>query len=284
MLVTVLDVGQTAGILAGGVLGLTHGLIQCRITGLVLGIDGDIVVPCRAVNGGHGQRHEEGIAGAGDILGNAGLHHQIQALLKIFRGGVTICTGFRHSHAALHIRFQRIFHGGGIGGQGSGQLVVQQIGSVVVFAVFALVGICGGHADGGQHGVRAVKAVQHAYLTLAVHHLIIHGDVGHAEVGKLHALHGVFCQLVDNGIVMQAGADIGFRVPRAVLAGHGDVVFIDVQGRFLAGVDGRRRICCGERRGHQADDHKRRQQQRHYAMDLFHVQLFSFLNSDFLQK
>ena len=174
-----------------------------------------------------------------------------------------------------------VLDGGGVGGQGGGELVVQQIGSVVVFAVFALVDVRGGHADGGQHRVSAVKAVQHAHLTLPVHHLIIHGDVSDTKIGKLHALHGVFAQLVDDGVVMQAGGNIGLRVPRAVRAGLGDVVLIDIQGRLFRGVNGG---FHGERRGHEADGHKRRQQQRHYAMDLFHVQLFSFLNSDFLQK
>lgn len=58
-----LDVGQAAGILAGGVLCLTHGLFEVRISGLILGVNGHIVVPYRAVDGGHGQGHEEGIAG-----------------------------------------------------------------------------------------------------------------------------------------------------------------------------------------------------------------------------
>ena len=186
-----------------------------------------------------------------------------------------------HGRAVLDRSFQRIFHRGGIGSQRSGQLAIQHIAGVVVFSVFALVGIRGGHADGGQHRVRAVKAVQHTYPAPTIHQLIVHGDVRHSQIGEFHALHGIFCQLVDDGVVMQVGADIGFCVPRAVRAGRGDIVLVDVQGRSLAGVDGR---LCGKCRGHEADGHKCRQQQRYYAMVLFHVQLFSFLILDFLQK
>lgn len=95
-------------------------------------------------------------------------------------GGV----GLRHIHAAvLHGSFQRILHGGGIGSQRSGQLVVENIAGEVVDAVFTLVGIRGGQTDGGQHGgaaVGTVESIQHTHPTLAVHQLVIHGDVGHS--------------------------------------------------------------------------------------------------------
>ena len=280
----VLDVGQAAGIFAGGVFCFTHGLIQRRIAGLVLGVNGHIVVPRRAINGSHGQRHKEGVAGAGDILRDAGLHHQVQALFHIRSRGVTGSVRLGHGRAILDRSFQRVLGGGSVGGQDGGELVVQQIGSVIVFAVFALVGICGRYADGGQHRVSAVEAIQHTHLTLALHQFIVHGDVGHAEVCELYALNGILAQLVGNRTVMQAGGNIGLGIPRALRTGRGDVVLVDAQGCLLAGVDGRRRICCGKCCRHQADGHEHRQQQCHYAMDLFHVQLFSFLNSDFLQK
>ena len=280
----VLDVGQAAGIFASGVFCFTHGLIQRRIAGLVLGVNGHIVVPRRAINGSHGQRHKEGVAGAGDILRDAGLHHQVQALFHIRSRGVTDSVRLGHGRAILDRSFQRVLGGGSVGGQDGGELVVQQIGSVIVFAVFALVGICGRYADGGQHRVSAVEAIQHAHRALTVHDFIVYGDIGNAEVGKLHTLNGVLAQLVDNRVVTQAGADIGPSVPCALRTGRGDVVLVDGKGCFFAGVDGRHRICCGKCRRNQADGHKRRQNQCQYTMDLFHVQLFSFLNSNFLQK
>lgn len=283
----VLDVGQAAGIFAGGVLCFAHSLIQRRIAGLILGVDGHIVVPCRTVHGGHGQGHEEGIAGGGHVFRDASLHNEIQALLHI--GSRSVAGGIRlgHSHAAvLHGGFQCIFHGGGIGSQRRGQLVVQHIAGEVVDAALSLVSVCAGQADGRQYGIgafRAIKAIQRTHLTLALHQFIVHGNVSHAEVGELHALDGVLAQLVDNRVVTQAGGNVGLGIPRTVVAGLGDVVLVDAQGCFLAGVDGRRRICCGKCRRHQADGHKRRQQQCPYAMDLFHL-VFSFVKSDFLQK
>ena len=193
-----------------------------------------------------------------------------------------------HSHAAfLHGSFQRILHGGGIGSQRGGQFVVEHIAGEVVDAVLSLVSVCTGDADGGQHSIgalRTVEAIQHTHLPLTIQQVVARGDIGNTEVGELHALNGVLAQLVDNRVVMQACADVGLHIPRTVFAGRGDVVLIDAQGCFFAGVDGRRRICCGKCRGQQAEGHKCCQQQRYYAMVLFHVQLFSFLILDFLQK
>ena len=286
MSVTVLDVGQAAGILAGGVLALTHGLLQRRVAGLVLGVNGHIVVPCRTVHGGHGQGHEDGIAGEGHVFRDAGFHHQVQALLHVGCKGVTGSVRLGHGRAILDRSFQRVLDGGGIGGQGSGQLIVEHIAGEVVDAALGLVCFCAGQADGRQDGgaaVTVVETIQHTHLTLTVHQFIVHGDVSDAEVGKLHALNGVLAQLVDNRVVMQAGGNVGLSIPRAIVAGLGDVVLVDGKGCFLAGVDGRRRICCGKCCGHQPKGHKRRQQQCQHAMDLFHLAV-SFIKSDFLQK
>lgn len=112
----VLDVGQAAGILAGGIFVLPDGLIQRGVAGLVLRIDGNIVVPCRTINGGHGQGHEEGIAGAGDILRDASLHDEIQALLHLVSKGVTGSISLSHGSATvLHGGFQSVLHVRGIG-------------------------------------------------------------------------------------------------------------------------------------------------------------------------
>ena len=250
MSVTVLDVGQAAGILAGGVLALTHGLLQRRVAGLVLGVNGHIVVPCRTVHGGHGQGHEEGIAGGGHVFRDASLHHQIKPLLHIGSGGVSGGIRFGHGNTAvLGSGLQRIFHGGGIGSQRGGQLVVEHIAGEVVDVILSLVSVCAGQADGRQHGVaafRAIKAIQHTHRALTVQHFIVHGDVGHAEVCELYALNGVLAQLVDNRVVMQAGADIGPSVPCALRTGRGDVVLVDGKGCFLAGVNGRLGKCCGD--------------------------------------
>ena len=287
MSVTVLDVGQAAVVLAGGVFVFTDGLFEVGVASLVLGVHAHIVIPRRAVDGGHGQGHEEGIAGGGHVFRDASLHNEIQPLLHVGCRGVAGNIRFGHSHTAvLHRRFQRIFHGGGIGSQRGGQLVAQSIAGVVVDAALSLVSVRAGQADGRQHGgaaVGTVEAIQHTHLTLAVHQFIVHGDVGNTEVGELHALNGILAQLVGNRTVMQASRNIGLSVPRTVFASRGDVVFIDAQGCLLAGIDDRRRICCGKCRRHQPKGHKRRQQQCQYAMDLFHL-VFSFIKSDFLQK
>ena len=212
MLVTVLDVGQAAGVLAGGVLGLTHGFIQRRIASLVLGVNSNVIVPCRAVGGGHGQGHEERIAGGGHVFRDASLHNEVKPLLHVGCRGVAgnICLG--HGHATvLDDGFQSVLDGGGVGSQRGGQLVVQHIAGKVVDASLGLVSVCVGQPDGRQYSVaalRAIEAIQHTHLTLTVHQFIVHGDVSNAEVGDLHALDGVLAQLVNDGIVMQAGADV----------------------------------------------------------------------------
>lgn len=101
-----------------------------------------------------------------------------------------------HSHAAvLDSGLQLIFHVRGIGSQRSGQLVVEHIAGEVVDAALGLVSVCGGQADGRQHGVAAVgavEAIQYAHLTLTVHHFIVHGDISNADISEFHALNGVF--------------------------------------------------------------------------------------------
>ena len=195
-------------------------------------------------------------------------------------GGV----GLRHNHAAaLDGGLQRILDSGGIGRKSRSQLVVEYIAGEVVDAVVGLVSVCGGQADGRQHGgaaITVVKAIQHTHLPLTIHQFIVHGDIGNTEVGELHALNGVLAQLVDNRIVMQAGGNVGFRIPRAIFAGCGDVILVDRKGCFLCRVDCR--LC--ERCGDEAQSHNNGHEQREHAMDLFHVQFVSFLMLDFLQK
>lgn len=226
-----LDVGQAAVVLAGTVLSLTHGLIQCRIAGLVLGVHSNVIVPLAAIDGRHGQGDQEGIAGRSHVFGDAGFHNQIQALLQARSGSVAGGIRLGHSYAAvLHGGFQSVLDIGRIGGQGSGQFVVQSIAGVVVDSALSLVSIGGGQASGGQHGVGAlgvVEAIQYAHLALAVHHLIVHGDVSNADISEFHTLNGVFAQLIHDGVVMQTGADVGFRIPYTVRAGLGDIVLVN---------------------------------------------------------
>ena len=284
MSVAILDVGQAAVVLSGAVLALTDGLFEVGVAGLVLGVHGQVVNPLAAINGGHRQGNQEGVAGRSHIFGNSGFHHQIKPLLHIRSGSVASGIRLGHSHAAvLDSNFQSVLHVRGIGSQCSGQFVVQNIAGEVVDSIFGLMSIGSGQADGGQHSigaVTAVEAIQHAHLTLTVHHLVVHGNIGNAEVGELHALDGILAQLVDNRVIVQAGGDVGFSIPYAIFAGFGNVIFIDTQGCFLAGVNGR----LGKCRSHQAEGHERRHQQRQNAMDLFHVQLISFVMLDFLQK
>ena len=188
-----------------------------------------------------------------------------------------------HGNAdVLHGSFQSVLRACGIGSQCGGQLVVQSIRRVIVDAALSLVSICGSQADGGQHGVgalRAIKAIQHTHMTLTIHDLVVHGNVSDAEVGELHALNGILAQLVNDSVVMQTGADVGFRIPHAVLAGFCDIVLVNGERRLLAGVDGR--LC--ERCGDEAQSHNNGHEHGQYAMDLFHL-VVSFLMLDFLQK
>ena len=275
MCVTIGNVGQAAGILAGTVLSLTHGLFKVRIAGLVLGVHSNVIVPLAAINGGHGQTHKERIAGGSHVFRDASLHDEVQALLHVGSGGVSGGIGLRHSNTAvLHSGLQSILDSGGIGSQRSGQLVVEHIAGEVVDAALGLVSVRSGQTDGRQYGIgafRAVEAIQHTHRALTVHHFIVHDDISNADISEFHALNGVLAQLVDNRVVMQAGGDVGLSVPRAVFAGLGDVVFIDGKGCFLAGVDDR--LC--ERCGDEAQCHDGGHEHGQYAMDLFHVQLFS---------
>ena len=282
MCIAIRNVGQAAGILAGAVLVLPDGLFKVRATGLVLGVHGHIIVPAFAVDGGHRQRDKERIASAGDILQYTGLHHQIEPLLQSADLAVSVFIRLGHGLAAISgSSFQRIFDGGGVGGQCIAHGLVQLVGGIVAGAVFALVCICGGQADGLEHGILG-KAVQHTYLTLPVHQFIVHGDVSYPQIGELHALNSVLRQLVGNGIVLHTGADIGRRIPRPVLAGRRDVVLIKGKGRFPSGVNGRR---C-KRRADKPQGHDHSQEQRpksfcflHRSVLLFHRGFFAKINT-----
>ena len=117
-------------------------------------------------------------------------------------------------------------------------------------------------------------------MTLTIHNLVAHGSIGYLQICELNALNGVFAQLVNDGIVMQAGGNVGFRIPHAIFAGFGNVIFIDTQGCFLRQINGR---FCGKCRSNETQGHNGGHEHGEYAMDLFHL-VVSFVNSDFLQK
>ena len=197
---------------------------------------------------------------------------------------MTGCVRLGHSHAAvLNSNFQSIFHGSCIGSQCGGQFVVQSIAGEVVDAVLGLMSVRGGQPDGGQHGVgavRGVEAIQHTHMTLTIHDLVTHGDISYLQIRKFNTLNGILAQLVNDGIVMQAGGNVGFCIPHAIFAGFGDVIFIDTQGCFLRRINGR---FCGKCHSNEAQGHNGGHEHGEYAMDLFHL-VVSFVNSDFLQK
>ena len=107
-----------------------------------------------------------------------------------------MASGIRlgHSHAAvLHGSFQSVLHIRSVGCESCGQLVVQSIAGEVVDATLSLVSVRSGQANGGQHGVGAlgvVEAIQYAHLTLAVHHLVAHGDISYLQIRKFNTLNG----------------------------------------------------------------------------------------------
>ena len=97
MSIAVGDIVSGALVLAGVVYVLTQGLLQGGNAGQVLGVDGNVVDPAGAavgsigaVNGGHGDRNEEGVAGGGDHLGNLGLNDQVQAQIKVLGLGLAV--------------------------------------------------------------------------------------------------------------------------------------------------------------------------------------------------
>ena len=249
---------------------------------MVLGIHGHIIVPVFAVDSGHGQGNKKRVAGAGDILRHTGLHHQIQPLLQTDDLAMPVCIRLGHGLAAVPDgNLQRIFDGGSIVGQSVRQGFVQLVGGKVEHAVPSLVSVRLSQSNGLEHCV-VRKAIQHTHLVLTALPLTVSGDGRHPQIAKLHALDGVLCQLVGNGIVLHTGADIGRRIPRSVCAGCRDVVLVKGKGRLSPGVNGRRR----ERRGDKPQGHDHSQEQRpksfcflHRSVLLFHRGFFAKINT-----
>ena len=268
-----------AAVLAGAVFALPDGFFQRGIAGLIFRVHGHIVVPVFAVHGGHRQRDKERIASAGDILRYTGLHHQIEPLLQSADLAVSVFIRLGHGLAAISgSSFQRIFDGGGVGGQCIAHGLVQLVGGKVEHAVPSLVSVRLSQSNGLEHCIIR-KSVQHTHLVLTALPLTVSGDGRHPQIAKLHALDGVLRQLVGNGIVLHTGADIGRRIPRSVCAGCRDVVLVKGKGRFLAGVNSRRR----KRRGDKPQGHDHDQEQRPKSLRFLHRSVLLFMQ-DFLQK
>ena len=270
---------RRAAVLAGVSCRLPNGLFQCGIAGLIFRVHSHIIVPVFAVDGGHGQRDEERITGADNILRHTGLHRQIQALLQTADLAVSVCVRLGHGLASVPDgNLQRIFDGGSIVGQSVRQGFVQLVGGKVEHAVPSLVSVGLAQPNGLEHCV-VRKSVQHTHLVLTALPLTVSGDGRHPQIAKLHALDGVLRQLVGNGIVLHAGADIGRRIPHSVCAGCRDVVLVKGKGRLSPGINGRRR----ERRGDKPQGHDHDQEQRPKSLRFLHSSVLLF-HRVFLQK
>ena len=237
-------VGNGAGafILAGVLLGFPDSLFQGGDAGFVLGVNHHIIIPGVAAlgrggvfvtgNGGHGQADKEGIGGGSHHLGNGGFHAQIQANRQVPLNGLAVLIGLGHDNGTIlggHVGFQSVLDGGGVGGQGSCQSLVQGFGGVIIIVLAELVGVvCIGvpastisQADGGQQvsGLYLVEAVQNlGQVVVGV--LVIGGfrkgnNVGYLQGGEFHALQSIAVGVLAVAQVV-AGAAIGIALPDSV--------------------------------------------------------------------
>ena len=287
------DVGGGAAVLAGVGDLLTQSLFQAGNTGQVLGVDGNIIDPAgaavggiTAVNRGHGQAHQERIAGGGDHFRDCGFHDQIQTQIQVADLSLAILIGQGHLHAVVggDVLLQSILDGGGIGFQTGGQSVDQDIGLVEILGGIQLVsvGVTLGTVlqtqclqEVSAHGL--VDAVQDFHMVVGA---VVSGglgeldDVSDAQVGELDPLDGIAvaglaiaqiggvvivtvtdcaAQRVIHVLVVYAGGNIG-GVPDTVLFTVGNIVLEDGQGCLGIGVDGGigHGSCINSRNGAQA--------------------------------
>ena len=224
--ITVGDVIGETVVLAGVGFGFTDGLFQCGHTASVLGVYGHIVVPGISVNGGHGKRDEEGIAGRGDVLGHSCLHHQVQTQCKAGDQAVAIFIGDGHcGSAGLCIAFKAVFYAGCVVAEGRRQGSIQRVGSEVGDAVFRMMGVCCAKADCSEKG-GVCKAIQRDDLMLAVFVAVIQADIRNAKGHKLRALNRVAAHGIVYALVVYPGGNIGVGVPGAVCLRASQIVFI----------------------------------------------------------
>ena len=307
MLVAVVDVIGAAVVLPGIGFGLPDGFLQIGVAGGVFRVDRDVVVPLlaavvcvAAIDRGHRHTGQKRSGGAGDHFGDLGLDDQVQAQLQALCVGVAEAVGLGHGGAAVgeHIVFQG---GAGISGvvlhgrlQGGNQHIGGEV--IVLNAIHSIVSVdhslLGADAQGlEEHAAGAVhgEAVEQAdpVDSLAVLHdgLGEGADVGDAEIGEFHTLHGIAVghvavaqgvllgrvaeNSVDAGLVIDTGGDVG-AVPDAVGFGLGDVILENRQAAGAGGIDGGFRN--GGREGG-GDDHKAQSQHKAESKDsleMFH--------------
>lgn len=200
----VLDIVGGTFVLTSVIYGLPQSLLEGRNSAEVLRIDGDIIDPAGAavgsigaVDGGHGDGDEEGVAGAGDHLGNLGLNNQVQAQIQVVGLGLAIGVGQGHCGAAVgsDVAFQSVLNGGGVGLQAQCQSVDQNVGLVEVLGVVQLVSVsvtlsaivqAQGVQQVGADGL--VDAVQHFHVVkgdTVIGGLCELNDLSDLQVGKL---------------------------------------------------------------------------------------------------
>ena len=216
-----------------------HFFLQGGVPGLVLGVDMDIVEP--AVSGlgiRHGQGHQEGVDGGGDILRHLRLHHQIQAQFQAVHGsGAGDVIGEGHSGAALiGLCLQSILGGSAVGGK----LFLQGIDQRVR-------GIPGDATLGFHHVIiREAQGVPHRLIVHAVDDLDggvggilvgVHVDTAQAQIGKFHTAQGVVLEYgLRLGIFLASGHQPTGAYPG--LSGGGEVILGDGETGSASVVDG----------------------------------------------
>ena len=244
--VAVGDIVSSAFVLAGVVHILTQGLLQGGNAGQVLGVDGNVVDPAGAavgsigaVNGGHGDGNEEGVAGGGDHLGNLGLNDQVQAQIQVVSLGLAVGVGQGHCGAAVgsDVTLQGVLDIGGVSLQSQFQSIDQDIGLVEVLGGIQVISVGVTLSALGQ--AQSVQQVGTDVLvdTVQDFHMVVGdavllglgelNDLSDLQVGELDALHSV---AVGNIVVTQVGAVVVVACANGITQGLVDVLIIDAGG------------------------------------------------------
>ena len=216
-----------------------HFFLQGGVPGLVLGVDMDIVEP--AVSGlgvRHGQGHQKGVDGGGDILRHLSLHHQVQAQFQAVHGsGARDVIGEGHGGAALvGLRLQSILGGSAVGGE----LFLQSVDQ-------GIRGIPGDATLGFHHVLRGeTQRVTHIFVAHPVDDLDggiggilirVHINAAQAQVRKLHTAQSVVLEHGLRLVIFLAG---GHQPTGAYpgLSGGGEVILGDGETGSASVVDG----------------------------------------------
>ena len=311
--VAVGDIVSGAFVLAGIVHILTQGLLQGGNAGQVLGVDGNVVDPAGAavgsigaVNGGHGDGNEEGVAGGGDHLGNLGLNDQVQAQIQVVSLGLAIGVGQGHCGAAVgsDVALQGVLDIGGVGLQSQFQSVDQDIGLVEVLGVVQLVSVGVTLSALGQaQSVQQVGAdvlvdtVQDFHMVVGDAVLLGLGelnDLSDLQVGELDALHSVavgnvvvtqvravvvvtcadsIAQGLVDVLIVNAGGNVG-GIPHTVLLGVREIVLEQGQAALGIGIDGSVGHISGIDSGDAGKHHDDCETHGHNLLQVFHSGIY----------